>query len=58
MKTEKLRREVEAAGGAWRDVARMTEADLAQLVRKDKVGNFTSYSVTGLGFFSTPGQFP
>ncbi|GAB4815161.1 hypothetical protein N2152v2_002207 [Parachlorella kessleri] len=36
-KTEKLRREVTAAGGTWRDVTRLTEAELGQLVREDKV---------------------
>ena len=36
-KTEELRREVKAAGGTWRDVTQLSEAELAQLVRQDKV---------------------
>ncbi|KAL4452759.1 hypothetical protein ABPG75_008421 [Micractinium tetrahymenae] len=36
-KTAKIKAEVLAAGGTWRDVARMPEPELAQLVRNDKV---------------------
>lgn len=36
-KTYRLRAAVEAAGGVWRDVARLSEADLAAQVRADKV---------------------
>ena len=36
-KTSRLRHAVEAAGGLWRDVLALNEADLAQLVRADKV---------------------
>lgn len=36
-KTARLRGAVEAAGGLWRDVLALSEADLAQLVRSDKV---------------------
>ncbi len=34
-KTEHLRRCCEAAGGTWRDVGRLSEPDLARLVRAD-----------------------
>ena len=36
-KTARLRGAVEAAGGLWREVLALSEADLAQLVRADKV---------------------
>ena len=36
-KTARLRGAVEAAGGAWRDVLALSEADLAALVRADGV---------------------
>jgi predicted O-linked N-acetylglucosamine transferase (SPINDLY family) len=36
-KTARLQALVKAAGGTWRDVAVLPEADLAQLVRQDKV---------------------
>ncbi|KAG1668374.1 hypothetical protein FOA52_004883 [Chlamydomonas sp. UWO 241] len=36
-KTSRLRAAVEAAGGTWRDVAALTEAQLAAQVREDKI---------------------
>lgn len=36
-KTEMLRGAVEAAGGTWRDVAALSEQELADLVRHDGV---------------------
>lgn len=36
-KTAKIKAEVLAAGGVWRDVARMPEPELAQLIRDDRV---------------------
>lgn len=34
-KTERIRAAVEAAGGTWKDVARLSEADLAEEMRQD-----------------------
>ncbi|PSC74350.1 putative UDP-N-acetylglucosamine-peptide N-acetylglucosaminyltransferase SPINDLY [Micractinium conductrix] len=36
-KTARLQAEVAAAGGTWRDVARLSEPELADLIRSDKV---------------------
>ncbi|GIL54275.1 hypothetical protein Vafri_9837 [Volvox africanus] len=36
-KTVRLRAATEAAGGVWRDVARLNEAELAELVRRDEI---------------------
>jgi hypothetical protein len=36
-KTERLRKAAEACGGVWRDVASTSEADLARMVRHDRV---------------------
>jgi predicted O-linked N-acetylglucosamine transferase (SPINDLY family) len=36
-KTAKLKAAVESAGGSWREVAKMSEADVAALVREDQV---------------------
>jgi predicted O-linked N-acetylglucosamine transferase (SPINDLY family) len=36
-KTLRLQQKVMAAGGTWRDVARLTEPQLAQLIRQDEV---------------------
>ena len=36
-KTARLRSAVEAAGGIWRDAARLTEAELAAMIREDEV---------------------
>ena len=36
-KTSRLRGAVEAAGGTWRDIASLSEAELADVVREDKV---------------------
>lgn len=35
-KTTRLRAAVAAAGGTWRDVASLSEPELAVLIRKDK----------------------
>ena len=36
-KTARLKAAVEAAGGSWRDVAKLSEAELAAKVREDRV---------------------
>jgi len=36
-KTARLRREVQAAGGHWKDVTELTERQLAELVREDEI---------------------
>lgn len=36
-KTVRLRQQVLAAGGTWRDVAKLSEQQLAQLVRHDEI---------------------
>ena len=36
-KTARLRREVQTAGGCWKDVAELTERQLAELVREDEI---------------------
>ncbi|GLI61429.1 hypothetical protein VaNZ11_003789 [Volvox africanus] len=37
LKTVRLRAATEAAGGVWREVARLNEAELAELVRRDEI---------------------
>ena len=36
-KTARLRREVQAVGGSWKDVPELTELELAELVREDEI---------------------
>lgn len=36
-KTARLRQQVAAVGGVWRDVARLAEPQLAQVIRQDEV---------------------